>query len=953
MLSNSNSNSNNINTNHKQIPNNHSQDKSKIRDVKTALSNIDPSQVSLQFDSPPPIKDLSELPSRLKSAIETNNQEEIVAITDSVNSIKDATKKAELLQSILSQKDYDDNAPLILAAERGNKDVIRAILDTAKEVPGLLEQILNQRDEDDENTPLMLATISANKDVITAILDTAKEVPGLLEQILNQKNFDVSTPLILAAERGNKDIITAILDTAKEVPGLLEQILNQRDYYGYTPLMLAAERGNKDIITAILDTAKEVPGLLEQILNSTDQNSRSILHLIAPHSHTKFSTVNKSRLDCFTTVLNYIKDIAPRHRYNTINKQDSDGKTVLLRIMEYQSEGLVPKSRPGKSSQKMKMALLELTPNVFIEDDNGNSPANFSSQKRRYFTHKSVRNKVTEYRKYEEQYNQTIGTSNVLNKTDLPDDPNLLFTVIMKAISDDSANILSLFISESFGSHLFHEILNTEFNGNKTLLEVAIERASNRNDNSLLESIAKLAMNDSRQFMYILTECIDSNNSVAIKMILDITKTNMDFLLNIFTGSEENESPLDYAISNNKKDSIIAILDASIANNNSELLHLILEKINSSDRTNKTNLLQTILGHTNHRGNTPLIYATRYNKTDTITAILEFVKDNTPEILQSILGNTDRDGKTPLHYLASKNNTAAIKAILNSVNSITDAAKKSELLKSMLDPNNSGDTPLMLAAERGETKVITAILKFVNDNSPELLPTILGHTNNIGNTPLMRAAERGETKVITAILKFVNDNSPELLPTILGHTNNIGNTPFMLAVERGKKDTVIAILKLVKDKTPELLPTILVHINNEGNTPLMLAAKKGKTAAIIAILKVSRNLEVVQNTLPDIIEQYLNTISDRKQVLITIDRDCSFTDLRNAVNACKDALTQNKGVYLHVTFSGEPGVDAGALSKDFMTICERQLKEQFQMYLLLDKLKKKPRSLINCVKDLI
>jgi ankyrin repeat protein len=122
----------------------------------------------------------------------------------------------------------DVNTALILAAEKGYAEVVKALLDKGADI--------NVR-SDDGSTALILAAEEGHEDVVKALLDKGADI--------NLQSKDGSTALILAAEEGHAEIVKALLGKGADINV-------QCDDDGSTALILAAEQDHKEIVKLLI-----------------------------------------------------------------------------------------------------------------------------------------------------------------------------------------------------------------------------------------------------------------------------------------------------------------------------------------------------------------------------------------------------------------------------------------------------------------------------------------------------------------------------------------------------------------------------------------------------------------------------------------------------------------------------------------------------------------------------
>ena len=118
-----------------------------------------------------------------------------------------------------------------------------APLETLKKFIDIHRKDLNVNAQDnDEMTPLMHAFNKGNSDVVSALVNAGADV--------NAQNRNGMTPLMHTANEGNSDVVSALIDAGADV--------NAQNRHGKTPLMYAAESGNPDVVSALVNAGADV-----------------------------------------------------------------------------------------------------------------------------------------------------------------------------------------------------------------------------------------------------------------------------------------------------------------------------------------------------------------------------------------------------------------------------------------------------------------------------------------------------------------------------------------------------------------------------------------------------------------------------------------------------------------------------------------------------------------------
>ena len=147
----------------------------------------------------------------------------------------------------------DIQKEIMLAAERGNVDIIQRVLSNFMVDINFMTEL--------HGSPLIRAVRNGHKDVVNLLLD------GGAEPNLAHKNG--KTPLQYAAQQGHKYVVQLLLDRGAEI--------NMADQRGLTPLHWAAINGHTEVVQLLFDRGAE--------LNIAAQNGVTLLHCAASKGH--------------------------------------------------------------------------------------------------------------------------------------------------------------------------------------------------------------------------------------------------------------------------------------------------------------------------------------------------------------------------------------------------------------------------------------------------------------------------------------------------------------------------------------------------------------------------------------------------------------------------------------------------------------------------------------------
>lgn len=144
-----------------------------------------------------------------------------------VEALKDLSRRHDL-----EAKCSHGRTPLSYAAERGNEDAVKFLLETKKV----------EADSKGENgqTPLSYAAGRGHAAVVNLLLATNDVDPNS-----QAEGYSNMTPLLLAAEKGHEVVVKLLLNNIDVDPDM-------KNIIGWTPLSLAAVRGQEEVIKLLL-----------------------------------------------------------------------------------------------------------------------------------------------------------------------------------------------------------------------------------------------------------------------------------------------------------------------------------------------------------------------------------------------------------------------------------------------------------------------------------------------------------------------------------------------------------------------------------------------------------------------------------------------------------------------------------------------------------------------------
>jgi len=153
---------------------------------------------------------------------------------------------------------YGD-AALICAAQNGHTDIVRALLAQGADV--------NAQNKGGD-TALILAAYNGHKDIVKALLDKGADID------VNAQNKGGDTALIWAAHNGHTEVVQALLAKGVNIN------VNAQNKFGNTALIVAAAKGHTEVVNVLLDKGADID------VNAQNKGGDTALILAAYNGHT-------------------------------------------------------------------------------------------------------------------------------------------------------------------------------------------------------------------------------------------------------------------------------------------------------------------------------------------------------------------------------------------------------------------------------------------------------------------------------------------------------------------------------------------------------------------------------------------------------------------------------------------------------------------------------------------
>ncbi|WYZ41824.1 hypothetical protein EsH8_V_000719 [Colletotrichum jinshuiense] len=166
----------------------------------------------------------------------------------------------------VDSKDELDCRPLLFAAEKGRKAVVRLLLENGADI---------ESKDGLGRTPLLVAAEGGHRAVIQLLLEKGADIESKDElrwkpllvaaigghetvvRLLLEKGADIEskdglgrTPLLVAAEGGHRAIIQLLLEKGADA--------KLKDKWGRTPLLVSAKEGHEDVVRLLLEKGAEI-----------------------------------------------------------------------------------------------------------------------------------------------------------------------------------------------------------------------------------------------------------------------------------------------------------------------------------------------------------------------------------------------------------------------------------------------------------------------------------------------------------------------------------------------------------------------------------------------------------------------------------------------------------------------------------------------------------------------
>ena len=163
-------------------------------------------------------------------AIDVISPEELIELSASAKELI----RTHIHEGSADLADINGHTPLMLAAEWGHADVVKAFIESGVDVDKVNKTGV---------TPLVVAALKGRIEVVDALIKAGAAV----DKVNKNEGF---TSLIIAALKGHVEIVKALIQAGASVKAV--------DMYGFTPLMRAVEYGHAEAVKVLIEVGAAV-----------------------------------------------------------------------------------------------------------------------------------------------------------------------------------------------------------------------------------------------------------------------------------------------------------------------------------------------------------------------------------------------------------------------------------------------------------------------------------------------------------------------------------------------------------------------------------------------------------------------------------------------------------------------------------------------------------------------
>ncbi|KAI0965770.1 ankyrin repeat-containing domain protein [Xylaria arbuscula] len=217
----------------------------------------------------------------------------------------------------LQAKDKNDRTVFSWAAEGGNGDTVRLLLDNGAEI--------DSRDHTNR-TPLSYAATSGSADTVNVLLDGGAEI--------DSRDHDNRTPLSFAAESGSLAVVRELLsrNPVTRPVKAKEQLLvdSKANNTGWTPLWYAAKGGHVKVAEALLEIGAD-PLVVEKRGEEEGDNLLQYLEKQEKSPGSNGESIDVTRLEHLRKVLEPFFSLLP-HALSESEELDKSFSAIILQF---------------------------------------------------------------------------------------------------------------------------------------------------------------------------------------------------------------------------------------------------------------------------------------------------------------------------------------------------------------------------------------------------------------------------------------------------------------------------------------------------------------------------------------------------------------------------------------------------------------------------------------------
>ncbi|MGI2257623.1 ankyrin repeat domain-containing protein [Candidatus Cardinium hertigii] len=693
-----------------------------------------------------------------------------------------------------NKKTFEEKTALHVAAEEGNIDIARFLLNSIHDDVSFLISFVSKLDKEG-NTALHIAVIYNRFDFIYYLLESFKNDPEELKKLLEIQNNHGNTALHIAMRKNHIGFVAALLKPFNNELEKLKKIMKIQDNYGNTALHIAIKNGDIASVAALLEPFKKDSEELKKLLEMQYNHGNTILH-----------TAAEKKNEIINPLLKTFENDRIKLR-KLLEIQNNHGNTALHIAIKNRNTAFLDDSlEPFKKDSEELKKLLE------IQNENGNTILHTAAENNDKIINslvKTFENDRKTLRKLLEIQNENENTA--------------LHIAIKNRNTAFLADLLEPFKKNP---EELKKLLEIQNNHGNTILHTAAE-----NNDKIINSLVKTFEND-RKTLRKLLEIKENNGYTALHIA--VCRGNSDIVASLVKPFEQDLGTLKKWIKKGGGHGKTLLHIAAYKGNYNTIVYLL--KPFEQHKKQLKEFIQT----QNSDKRTALHIAAAKNNLVFIDSLLKFFEQHKKQ-LKKLISIQNNCRETALHIAVYNKKTSSDTAVCESNCDIIATLVKPfnqdlDTLKEWIKKaDECGNTLVHMAANKGSYNIIADLLKPFEKNLKEL-DKIIKTTNNNKETALHIALQKEHYNFFASLVKPFEKNLikyTEYLKTMGSHKETV----LHIALQKADYDFINSLLKpLEQDK--EQLKKVIQNQNKDKKTILHIAAEKGDEQFITSLLKL-------------------------------------------------------------------------------------------------------------------